>query len=92
MPLPQRLRDELGRQRRAEHVEAARDTLRDYAWSAARCAGWGAVGICLILLSAHVTSATYGRIAFYAGLALGNGGILFTLLATYRRGEARGDW
>ena len=50
------------------------------------------VGVCAILWSAHTTSRLYGLMAFWGGLALGNGGMLFTLMAAYRRGEERGDW
>jgi hypothetical protein len=39
----------------------------------------------------HTTDYTYGRIAFYSGVIVGNVGIMFTLLNTYRRLEKRGD-
>jgi hypothetical protein len=42
--------------------------------------------------SFHTTDTSYGRMAFFGGLGVGNGGVIFTLLAVYRRGEARGDW
>jgi hypothetical protein len=51
-----------------------------------------ALGLFLMLWSAHTTDAGYGRIAFYAGLIVGNGGILYTLIAAYIFGERRGDW
>ena len=57
-----------------------------------RCLGWAALGILCILWSAHTTSMFWGRIAFYGGIMIGNGGILWTLSAAYLRGERRGYW
>jgi hypothetical protein len=33
-----------------------------------------------------------GRIAFWGGLLIGNGGVMFTLIRAYLRGERRGEW
>jgi hypothetical protein len=80
-------------QRRSRENEAAeRDKLRFMAVAAAWCVFWSAAGIVPILWSAHTTSMFYGRVAFYAGIGIGNGGILFTLLNAYRVGEKRGYW
>ena len=76
----------------AARVEANRDRRRDLALTALACLGWSALGIACILWSGHTTNYTYGTIAFYGGLGIGNGGIIFTLLGAYRRGEKRGDW
>jgi hypothetical protein len=46
----------------------------------------------LIAWSAHTNDETLGNAAFWGGLGLGNSGIIYTLLAGYRRGEKRGDW
>ena len=82
----------MGARREAEGREAERDKWGDLLASSAQCFAWAAVGIACILWSAHTTSMTYGRIAFFAGLGVGNAGIIFTILAAYRRGERRGDW
>ena len=87
-----RLREEMAARRREEAVQARRDLVRDLALTALQCLGWSALGIALILWSAHTTSATHGWIAFWSGVGTGNAGIVFTLLAAYRRGEQRGDW
>ncbi len=71
---------------------AERDKRRDFVRTALLCLVWSGLGIGCILWSAHTTNSIYGRIAFFAGLAIGNGGVIFTLLAAYRRGEERGDW
>jgi hypothetical protein len=74
------------------HRDAERDRRRDLALTALACLGWSALGIVCILWSAHTTDFTLGTIAFYAGLGIGNCGMIFSLLGAYRRGEKRGDW
>lgn len=92
MPLPKDIREDMARRYRAAAEEADRDKLWDLVRTALMCIGWAALGILLILWSASTTDGTYGRVAFYGGIAIGNGGIMFTLVAAYRRGEQRGDW
>lgn len=86
------LREEMAARNRDQHVEAEREKWRDLAVSALQAMGWVAIGLALIAWALHSTSDTYGRIAFYSGVAIGNGGWVFTMLAAYRRGEKRGDW
>ena len=92
MPIPVEIREELQRRRFAEHREAERDTWWDYARTALQCWGWCVLGVAMLAWSVHTTSEAYGRIAFWGGLAVGNAGIIFSILGLYRRGEARGDW
>jgi hypothetical protein len=92
MPLPRQLREEMQARNAAAAVEADRDRRRDLLRTAMQCVFWCGLGIFLLLWSFHTTSETYGRVAFLGGLAIGNGGWLFTVLAAYRRGERRGDW
>jgi hypothetical protein len=92
MPLPRHLLDDLQRRRAQEDKAAERDKLLDYARTAVMCWAWCLVGLALIGWSFHTTDESWGRIAFLAGLGLGNAGMIFTLLGAYRRGEQRGDW
>lgn len=78
--------------RREEAVQANRDKVRDYVLTALSCFAWCGAGVFLIAWSAHTTDQTLGNAAFWGGLGIGNAGIIFTLLAAYRRGEKRGDW
>lgn len=87
-----RLRDEMAERARAAHEHAQRDQLRDLVLTAVQCVAWVLLGLGLIGWAFHTTSMTWGRVAFLAGIAIGNGGWIFTILAAYRRGEARGDW
>ena len=92
MPLPAELLRELSVRRAAAEEAAARDRRMDLVRGTLACVAWAALGIFLILWSAHTTNMLYGRMAFAAGVGIGNGGVIFTLLAVWRRGERRGDW
>ena len=92
MPIAQDLMDEMIRKRAAEAVHAQRDKVRDLTGTALACLGWSVLGVACILWSAHTTNLAFGKAAFYGGLGIGFSGIIFTLLAAYRRGEKRGDW
>jgi len=87
-----RLRDEMAARHRAAHERADRERTRDLALTAVQCVAWVLAGLALIGWAFHTTSMTWGRIAFLSGIAVGNGGWIFTILAAYRRGEQRGDW
>ena len=84
--------ESMAERRRAEAVQANRDKTRDYVLTALTCFVWCVIGTFLIAWSAHTTDETLGNMAFWGGLGLGNAGIIYTLLAGYRRGEKRGDW
>ena len=75
-----------------ESHDARRDTIRDLTLTVLVCFVWSFFGIALIAWSAHTSVLLYGRLAFFAGVGIGNAGVIFTLLAAYRRGEKRGDW
>ena len=72
--------------------DADRERFRDLLRSAALCVFWGAIGIFCVAWSFHTTDIAFGKMAFFAGLGIGNGGIAFPLAAAYLRGERRGDW
>jgi hypothetical protein len=85
-----RERMELARARAEERARG--DTRRDLAWTALRCVLWCLAGLALMAWALHTTDAALGRIAFSAGIIVGNGGMLATGLRAYLRGERRGDW
>ena len=92
MPVHTEYYELLQQRRRAEAVEARRDTRRDLLRTALECVFWCGLGILLLLWSFHTDDDTLGHAAFWAGLGVGNGGWLRAVLAAYRRGEQRGDW
>ncbi len=91
MSLRQQLLEEIGRQREAAEVETTRAVRRTLVRCGVLCVAWMLVGLYLLGWSAHTSDEHYGRIAFYSGVIVGNAGILYSLLATYRRLEKRGD-
>jgi hypothetical protein len=91
MPSRRELYEDIARQREAAELEASRAVR----WALVRCAftclGWMLAGLYLIGWALHTTDEGYGRVAYYGGVIVGNAGILYTLLATYRQLERRGD-
>jgi hypothetical protein len=43
-------------------------------------------------LALHTDNPDVGRVLWLGGQGVWLGGVLFSLLAAYRRGEQRGDW
>jgi hypothetical protein len=91
MPLRKELLEEMGRAREVAELETERARRREWIRAAALCVVWMLLGLYLLGWSMHTTDYTYGRIAFYCGVIVGNVGIIFTLLNTHRRLETRGD-
>lgn len=92
MPLPPEILDELAAKRRAESGAAERDRRRALVTCAVLCLAWSLLGCTLIMGAAHTGDRLLGHVLFWGGVGLGNGGILYTILDAYRRGEQRGDW
>ncbi len=80
----------------ARNVRAERgargDFWRDLLRTALHLAFWVMAGFSLIAFSAHTTNQEIGKLLFMAGQLVWLSGVLFALLAAYRRGEKRGDW
>jgi hypothetical protein len=92
MPLPRELLDQMAARHAREAGDADRDRRRDHVRTALQCLGWCALGVYCLAWALHTSDERLGEVFFFLGLAIGNGGIIFTLLAAYRRGERRGDW
>jgi hypothetical protein len=80
-------REERAVQRAAQEELAYRDRLWVFIRAALACLAWCGLGLFCLMWSVHTTDVGYGRIAFYGGLVIGNGGILWTLLRTYSRAD-----
>lgn len=92
MPLPEELLEPIAARNRAAESRARWDTRTDIVLTALACMFFSASGIGMIGFALHTTDIWIGRAFFWGGIALGNCGIIYTLLAAYRRGERRGDW
>ena len=84
--------DEMAAVHLRQAAESERDKWKDLGATGVHCVLWSCLGIACIGGALHTTDIAYGKAAFYAGVAVGNGGVIFSLLAAYRRGEERGDW
>jgi fatty acid desaturase len=92
MPMPPKYRDELVAKHEAAHRDARKETTRDLLKTCGHMLFWVACGWAFIGLSAHTTNEVVGWVLFWGGLCVWIPGVLFSLLAAYRRGEKRGDW
>ncbi len=72
--------------------EARRDYWRDIVRTMLHLAFWVSVGLAFLGMALHTHDVVLGRILWLAGQTLWLGGVLFSLLAAYRRGNRRGDW
>lgn len=71
---------------------ARRDYWRDMGRTAVHLALSVAAGLALIGWSFHSTDETVAPLLWLAGQGIWLCGVLWSLLAAYRRGHARGDW
>ena len=90
MPLPKHVLEEMGERHRLAAEEAARERARLWSTTALLCVLWSALGMYLVGWSFHTTDMLRGEVAFWAGLGVGDGGALFTLVAAMRAAERRG--
>jgi hypothetical protein len=92
MPINRKLYEEMQAKREAEHVEAERDRHWSMVRSGLMCLVWAALGLVCYAFAFHTTDPTMGRIYQWGAYLITYGGVAFTLLRAYRKGEQRGDW
>ncbi len=77
-------------QERAEELlalerEAEREERSATARTLLSCFAWVLIGLALMGYAVHTTDLRAAGIAYWAGLMLGNGGVLLTLISAYLR-------
>lgn len=92
MPMPKRYLDAQIESRQRSEREAGRETRRDLLRACAHIAFWVVCGMALLGLALHSADPLIGRVFWLAGQTVWLGGVMFSLLGAYRRGERRGDW
>ena len=92
MPIPRKKYEELIASHELAHRDARNDTFWDLLKTGGHLAFWVACGLAFLGLALHTTDASWGRIFWIGGHLVWISGVLFSLLAAYRRGEQRGDW
>ncbi len=75
--------------RAAEEEEAARGERREALLILATCVLWAGLGLFLVMWSAHTSSLEHGQIALGAGLIIGNGGVVATLIYAWYRAQRK---
>ncbi|MEO8337331.1 MAG: hypothetical protein ABI664_20300 [bacterium] len=92
MPIEPKLYRELIEQHEQAHRAAKSDTLRDLLLTCGHLLFWVVLGLVFLGMALHTTDRSWGNIFWKAGHTVWITGVLFSLLAAYRRGEKRGDW
>ena len=92
MPPNKQLYEEMQTKRSAEHHDAERDRRWALIRAGFACILWAALGLLCYGFALHTTSVETGRVYQWGAYIITYGGISFTLLRTYRKGEERGDW
>ena len=92
MPIPKQAYEELIAKHEHSHREAKRVTLWDFVRTCVTMIACVLVGWVFIGFSVHTTNPRIAYALYWGGLCIWIPGVLFPLLAAYRRGEQRGDW
>jgi hypothetical protein len=90
VPLPAEPAEPDGARRLAAQEREERERARLFRRTVVWCVAWELLGMWGVAWSLHTTSPFYGRIAFWAGLGIGNGGALLTLVRAGRTAARRG--
>ena len=91
-PMPRKYQEELIAKHEEAHRSATRETGRDLIRTCFHLVFWVLFGWVFIGFSARTTDVGLGWVLYWAGFTVWIPGVLFSLLAAYRRGEKRGDW
>jgi ABC-type siderophore export system fused ATPase/permease subunit len=92
MPIEPKRYQELIEKHEEAHHAAKSDTFRDLLMTCGHLLFWVLCGLAFLGMALHTTDASWGSIFWKAGHLIWIAGVLFSLLAAYRRGEKRGDW
>jgi hypothetical protein len=92
MPVSRKLYEEMQARREAEHEQAERDRQWSMVRSGLMCLVWAFLGLVCFGFAFHTTDPTLAQIYKWGAYLVTYGGVSYTLLRAYRRGEDRGDW
>jgi len=92
MPIDRKLYEEMQRKRDAEHRAAESERRRALAGTVVMCLVWAALGLVCFGFALHAADPGMGEIFRWGAYVITYGGLSFTLLRAYKKGEDRGDW
>ena len=84
-------REERARERLEADRLATRDARIALLRAAAECWFWCILGLACLAWSFHTGDKRSGLVAFWGGLVIGNGGLLFALIRHHNLAKERGD-
>jgi hypothetical protein len=92
VPINKRLYEEMQAKREAAERDADRERRRALIRSGLACLVWALLGLLCYGFALHTTDPDIGQIFVWLSYLVTYGGVSFTLLRAYRKGEQRGDW
>lgn len=92
MPIKRELYEQMQARREAEHLAAERDRRRSLILSGLACLFWAVLGLVCYAFAFHTTDSGWAEIDRWGAYVITYGGVSYTLLRAYRKGEQRGDW
>jgi len=90
VPLPREVLEQIAEERLAAQLAADRERRRLWLRTAILCVVWPLLGLSLLAWSLHTTNLLQGQVAFWAGLGIGDGGTLLTLVQAWLESERKG--
>ena len=92
MPIKKQLYEEMQAKREAAERDADQVRRRALIGSGLACLAWALLGLFCYGFALHTTDKSIGEIFVWLAYVVTYGGVSFTLLRAYRKGEERGDW
>jgi uncharacterized membrane protein HdeD (DUF308 family) len=84
--------ERIGAERLIAEREAQREARRAMWKALLGCVASCAAGMFILFFAFWTNDRQLGMIFFWSGMLLGYGGMAYSLLSAYRKGEERGDW
>jgi hypothetical protein len=84
--------ERIGREREQASRESDRIYRRELVRVCVQMFGWTVAGLCVAAFAFRAHDRATGMIFLYGGMVVNWGGVLWSIVSAYLRGEARGDW
>jgi len=92
MPINKQLYEEMQEKRFAEHLRAERDRRWSLVRAGLACLMWAFLGLVCYAFAFHTTDMAMAQVYKWGAYLITYGGVFYTLVRTYLKGERRGDW
>jgi len=92
MPMNKKLYEELQKKHERDHRDAESQRRWSLIRSGLACLVWAILGLVCYAFAFHTTDTGMAEIYKWGAYVITYGGVSFTILRAYRKGEERGDW